>query len=152
MPTTHDEVKAITERLYALGAGILAKTGQQSFYGPFLTIKDRLCEIAIYPNDTGITAIGVFKGDTPCAALDAAEAYIAAMPNLATAQLHAHMRLMAACLDKGRASGIPEAYLAPLAATVAAISANLLPSPAKRHSGGGMVSDWKGSPGGSAQP
>jgi len=129
MPTTRDEVQTITARLYALRAAVLAKTGKSPWYGPQLHIEDSQCRITLYPGDSVPPPLGVFKGDTPNEALDAAESFVAAMPDLATAQLHAHLKSLAACIDKGRANGIPEAYLAPLAATVAAISKNLLPPP-----------------------
>jgi len=131
MLTTRDEVQTITARLYALGAGILAKTGALPWFGPQLRIMDDCCKIALYGSSgrTDTSPLYTATGETPGEALADAAAFVAAMPDLETAQLHAHMKLIAACLDKGRANGIPEAYLTPLAATVAAISANLLPPP-----------------------
>jgi len=130
MPTTSEDVKAITGRLYALGVAILAKTGERPWHGPQIGIKDDQCEITLYGSLFRANAFFYAKGETPCAALDAAESFAASMPDLATSHLHNHMKGVAALIDTGRAAGIDEVYLAPLAATVAAISANLLPSPA----------------------
>ena len=129
MPIAHDDINAMTARLYALGAAILAKTGDGPWFGPKIAVSDGRCEITLYGGDIGTPALFHAKGDTPCAALAAADAFVAAMPDLAITQLHGHMKRLAACIDKGRAVGIDEAYLAPLAVTVKAISANLLPPP-----------------------
>jgi len=129
MPTTSEDVRTISNRLYALGALVLAKTGKRPWFGPQITINDDRCEITLYGHDTALCALCYAKGNTPIEALEAAELFADAMPDLATAQLHAHMRAVAACIDKARAAGIPDAYVTPLAATVAAISANLLPPP-----------------------
>jgi len=138
MPTTRDEVQTITARLYALGAGILAKTGEIAWFGPLLIIKDDRCMIALYGSSdrTDMRPLHTAKGETPDEALADAEAFVAAMPDLATAQLQAHMEALAALIDKANAAGIANSYVTPLAFVVKAISSNLLPRPAE------MTAEW----------
>ena len=128
MPTTSEDVMAITERLYALARDVRAKTGGRPWSGPDLTISGRHCVIVLYPFDTGSPALGVFKGDTPCAAFDAAETFVAAMPDLATAQINAHVRVLTDSIEIASAAGVNPVDVASLASTVAAISALLLPA------------------------
>ena len=66
----------------------------------------------------------------PMKALDEAFAIIAAMPEPADRALHAHMRRVADCIDKGREDGIDDAYIAPLVVVKAAMTENLLTSQA----------------------
>jgi hypothetical protein len=125
-------VKEISKRLYALNDALLDKTGKKGAYGGLdLEIKDDLCSVAIYTeySSKGGWNHGTGKGDTPEAALDAADAIVAALPDLNKARLQAHLERVADCVDQARADNIADEYVTPLTATVAAISANLLAAP-----------------------
>lgn len=125
-------VKEISKRLYALNDALLDKTGKKGAYGGLdLEIKDDQCSVSLYTeydSDGGWT-YGKAKGDTPEAALDAADAIVAALPAPEQARLQAHLERVADCVDKARADNIADEYVTPLTATVAAISANLLAAP-----------------------
>jgi len=124
--------KEISKRLYALNDALLDKTGKQTQWGGLdLCVKDDCCIIRIatdYQNN-GRHNYGTAKGDTPEAALDAAEAIVASLPALENARLQAHLDRVAECVDKARADNISDEYVTPLTATVAAISKNLLAAP-----------------------
>jgi hypothetical protein len=124
-------VSEITQRLYAIGTGILEKTGDKPWIEPSLTIRDDACTIALYMTKGG-DRYHIFhyaKGDTPEAALADADAAIAALPDPVTAQHHNHMERVAACIDQAAADGIDDQYVTPLRMTVKAISDNLLAPP-----------------------
>lgn len=71
----------------------------------------------------------VFTAADASAALDAASAYIAALPDLKILKLNAHMRRVADCIDKGREDGIDDAYIAPLVIVKQTMTDNLLAAP-----------------------
>lgn len=129
---TIEQIKAITKRLYAINDDLLNKTGKKSQWGGLdLVVKDDQCIIRIstdYESNGGYH-YGTAKGDTPEAALDAAEAIISAMPDPERAKLQAHLSRVADCVDKARADNIADEYVMPLRTTIAAISNNLLASP-----------------------
>lgn len=123
------DIQAITKRLYAISDAILEKTGEKPWHGPELKIKDGSCEVALcraYGDGFKDYSLGTANGDTPGAALDAADAIIAALPAPETAKLHAHMARVADCIDKAHADGIADKYVTPLRVTVKAMSDNLL--------------------------
>ena len=70
----------------------------------------------------------ILWGADEAAALASADAYVAAMPDPATAKLTAHMRRVADCIDKGREDGIDDEYIAPLVVVKQAMTENLLTS------------------------
>lgn len=61
--------------------------------------------------------------------LAAARAFIAALPDPTVRAVQNHMARVADCIDKGRAGGIDDAYIAPLVAVKAAMAENLLAAP-----------------------
>lgn len=126
-------VKEISKRLYALNDALLDKTGKKGAYGGLdMDIKDDRCSIMLRTDYTSVGDFyiyGTAKGDTPEAALDAADAIVAALPAPEKARLQAHLERVADCVDKARADNIADKYVTPLTATVAAISANLLAAP-----------------------
>jgi len=127
-------VTEITARLYAIGAAILEKTGETPWIAPALKIQDDVCRVFLYKGlcNAGITdPIGTATGATPEDALDDADRIIAALPDIATTNLHRHLARIAYCVDKARDDGIADEYVQPLRMTVAAITANLLPPPVK---------------------
>lgn len=93
-------------------------------------IVDPCCEIDIHSGSIsswymrGQNLTGVFPAD-----FDAACAFIAALPDEKTRALQQHMKRVIDCIDKGRADGISDEYIAPLAAVKEALSGNLLPAP-----------------------
>jgi len=99
--------------------------------------REPVCEPAFYFKrlaicNAGITdPIGTATGATPEDALDDADRIIAALPDIATTNLHRHLARIAYCVDKARDDGIADEYVQPLRMTVAAITANLLPPPVK---------------------
>jgi len=121
-------VQEITKRLYAIGEAILEKTGQSPWIDPSLRICDDKCTVTLYRGWIvgDYKVIGTAKGETPDAALDAADAIIAALPTPESAKLHAHMARVADCIDKAHADGIDDEYVTPLRMTVKAMSENLL--------------------------
>jgi len=121
-------VQAITKRLYAIGDAILEKTGEKPWTAPYLKICDDKCTVTLYTGWNGgdYDVIGTAKGETAEAALDAADAIIAALPEPKTAKLHRHMARVADCIDKAHADGIADEYVTPLRMTVAAMTENLL--------------------------
>ena len=64
---------------------------------------------------------------TDACAKDAA--YLAALPMPKAIAMQNHMTRVADCIDKGRAAGLDDAYIAPLVVVKAAISDNLLAAP-----------------------
>mgnify|MGYP003672128105 CR=1 FL=1 len=125
-------IQEITKRLYAIGAAILEKTGESPWIAPYLSIRDDECSITLYRalgDANPCDDIGTAKGDTPEAALDAADAIIAALPSPENAKLHRHMARVADCIDKAHADGIDDEYVTPLRMTVAAMTENLLEGP-----------------------
>ena len=124
-------VAEITARLYAINAGILENTGETPFIAPTMEISDGYCSLILrraYRSD-GKYVIATAKGDTPEAALDAADRIIAALPSIETANLHSHMARVADCIDKATADAIPDEYVTPLRMTVQAMTDNLLTGP-----------------------
>lgn len=124
-------VQEITRRLYAIGTAILEKTGDKPWIAPYVAIQDDVCRIALYCTK-GSDRYHVFhtaRGATPEAALDDADAAIAALPDPKTTKLHNHMKRVAECIDKAAADGIADEYVTPLRMTVKAISDNLLAPP-----------------------
>ena len=122
-------VDEITQRLYAIGNAILEKTGEMPWIPTRLVIMDGVCSVDIYRaygSGHEYYDLGTAKGDTPEAALDAADAIIAALPSPEIAKLRAHMARVADCVDKARADNIADEYVTPLCATIAAMSDNLL--------------------------
>lgn len=83
----------------------------------------------VYVRANSLTQADFFYGDTPDEMFDKAIAFIAAMPDPATANLQNHMRRVADCIDKGREDGIDDAYITPLVAVKAAMTENLLAKP-----------------------
>ena len=124
-------VADITARLYAIGAAILEKTGEKPWFAPKLAIADDHCSVELMRayRSAGEYVIGTGKGDTPEAALDAADAIIAALPSIETTRLHDHMARVADCIDKATADAIPDEYVTPLRMTVQAMTENLLTGP-----------------------
>jgi len=124
-------IQEITKRLYDIGEAILEKTGDKPWLAPFLCLRDDQCTVTLYSgwNGGNYKAIGTAKGETPEAALDAADAIVAALPAPQTAKLHAHMARVADCIDKAHADGIDDEYVTPLRMTVAAMTENLLEGP-----------------------
>ena len=122
----------ITNRLYAIGAAILEKTGEKPWIAPYVKIADGACTVDVtrdYGKGREYYLIGTAKGDTPEAALDDADRIIAALPDIGTAKLHNHMARVADCIDKAHADGIADEYVTPLRVTVQAMSDNLLAAP-----------------------
>lgn len=122
-------VNEITQRLYAIGNAILEKTGEMPWIPTRLEIMDDDCIVKIrrgYGSGPEHHNLGTAKGDTPEAALDAADAIIAALPSPEIAKLRAHMARVADCVDKARADNIADEYVTPLCVTIAAMSDNLL--------------------------
>jgi len=122
-------IDQISARLYAIGAAILEKTGGKPWHGPELRIKDNACHILLYGGEMPDNALGYAKGATPEAALDDADAIIAALPSIETANLHSHMARVADCIDKATADAIPDEYVTPLRTTLQAMTENLLTGP-----------------------
>ena len=124
-------IQEITKRLYAIGEAILEKTGNKPWIAPSLSIRDDQCTVTLYSGWNGgdYKVIGTAKGETPDAALDDADAIVAALPAPQTAKLHAHMARVADCIDKAHADGIDDEYVTPLRMTVAAMTENLLEGP-----------------------
>jgi hypothetical protein len=124
-------VKEITQRLYAIGTAILEKTGDKPWIAPSVTIRDDECCISLYctKGNDRYHIFHISRGETPEAALDDADATIAALPDPVTAKLHNHMKRVADCIDKAAADGIDDEYVTPLRMTVKAISDNLLAPP-----------------------
>lgn len=123
-------VSEITTQLYAIGSALLAKTGEKPWIAPKLEIADGACSIGLMReykySDIGDYRIGTAKGETPEAAIADAFAIIAALPDIADAKLHDHMKRVADCIDKGRDDGIDDAYITPLVAVKTAMTENLL--------------------------
>jgi len=123
------DIDQISDRLYAIGAAILDKTGGKPWHGPELRIKDNACHIDLYCSDIKAKALDYAKGPTPEAALDKADRILAAMPDNNTAALYRHMARVADCIDKAADDGIADEYVTPLRLTVKAMSDNLLAAP-----------------------
>ena len=58
-----------------------------------------------------------------------ADVWIAALPTPETRAMTDHMTRVADCIDKGRADGIDDAYIAPLVVVKSAMAENLLAAP-----------------------
>lgn len=70
-----------------------------------------------------------FTGDNLTDACAKAAAYLAALPIPKTIAMQNHMTRVADCIDKGRAAGLDDAYIAPLVVVKAAMAKNLLAAP-----------------------
>jgi len=123
------DIDQISDRLYAIGAAILDKTGGKPWHGPELIIKDNACFISLYCANINANTLGYAKGPSPKSALDDADRILAALPDNNTAALHRHMARVADCIDKAHVDGIPAEYVTPLRLTVKAMSDNLLAAP-----------------------
>lgn len=120
-------VSEITTQLYAISRALVEKTGEKPFVPAYMRIQDGRCEVALYRGyNNGKYVVGTAKGDTPDAAIADAFAIIAALPDIADAKLHEHMKRVADCIDKGRDDGIDDAYITPLVAVKTAMTENLL--------------------------
>lgn len=123
-------VSEITTQLYAISRALVEKTGEQPWISPKVLIADGMCFIdlmrAFGRGERNDYMVGSAKGDTPDDAIADAFAIIAAMPDIADAKLHDHMKRVADCIDKGRDDGIDDAYITPLVAVKTAMTENLL--------------------------
>ena len=124
-------VKEITLRLYAISNAILEKTGATAGITPYLRVEDDICQVPLYcvRGSDHYYKIGDAKGETPEAALDAADRIIAALPDMKDAKLHDHMARVADCIDKATADAIPDEYVTHLRMAVQAMTENLLTGP-----------------------
>ena len=126
-------VSEITAQLYAIGKALVEKTGEKPWIAPKMEIFDDKCAIDLMREYKTIGRndymVGTAKGDTPEAAISDAFAIIAALPDTQTVKLHAHMRRVADCIDKGREDGIDDAYITPLVVVKAAMTEKLLMKP-----------------------
>ena len=73
--------------------------------------------------------IKIIMGDTVADAVDAACAYIAALPSPETAAMHQYMRKLGEAVDFGVANGIAAEYVDPVRITQKAMTDNLLAAP-----------------------
>lgn len=125
-------MRTINDRLYAVDAAILDKTGENPALLSQLSLWDGKCYILSY----GLKSAKYDSTATKLMpSIDSAfaemHAMIAALPDPENIKLHEHMKRVAACVDAGEKDGIDAQYITPLRMTVQAISSNLLPAPGK---------------------
>jgi hypothetical protein len=123
-------VSEITKRLYAINEAVIEKTGRKPVSTPSIVVAHEKCTVIVRGHSYECKHIASISGGTFEAALDAADAFIAAMPALEAAKLQAHMARVADCIDKAHADGIADEFVTPLRVTVKAMSDNLLSAPA----------------------
>ena len=116
----------ITKRLVAAHTALVGKMGGQPKIEPSVRLNQSgEIGVTIYGR-INYDQIGYAKGETFEDCLYQLDFFIAAMPDPEAAKLHAHMRRVADCIDKGREDGIDDAYITPLVVVKAAMTENLL--------------------------
>lgn len=120
------EVKEISERLVAIHAALTDKLGGQPYLEPSLTInqsgrvyvrlyKARVCE-----------CLETAAGETIAGALDAADAFIAALPDRGETQKREFHKDLGKLIDRGREIDMDPEVMAPLTNSMDVLSENLL--------------------------
>jgi len=128
----YDQIKARLSELVkaALVKAALAKGVERPNFD--MTLKAD-ANTFIYMNSYSFLKAEFCYGETPEKMFEAAFAFVAALPDPATAAIQRHMERVADCIDKGREDGIDDAYITPLVAVKTAMTENLLMKPAPQE-------------------
>lgn len=120
--------ETIADRLVAIHAALVEKTGEQPFVRPAIRFESE-AKITLYRAfaEGEDYIVKTVLHPTIMGALDAADAFIAAMPNPELAKKKDAMRVYGRAVDGLRDAGFGDEIVTPAAATLQAISKNLLP-------------------------
>jgi hypothetical protein len=124
----------IFARLTALHSALVEKLGGQPFIDPALTLRsDGTVSIYLYDKPTydGGTSkvIGAITKRTIATALDAADAFVAVMPDCDAKAKHDWHKDLEGVIDRGHDLALPDAVMQPLRASSQAMHENLLGAP-----------------------
>lgn len=118
----------IGTRLTAIHTALVEKTGEQPFLEPSLRIgHDCACKISLYREyNNGDYELGEVRADSIEDALDAADAFIVAMPSPEETVTRTYLTKVAAAVDYATKNSIADEYVAPLRNVSCAMTDNLL--------------------------
>jgi hypothetical protein len=125
---TDKDTETLTARLIALHSALVNKTGEQPFIEPALRLSTKgEWNTDLYrAYNNGDYRLGAVKGATPEACLDAAFAFVAALPDPETAARTAWHKDLAGVIDRGHALNLPDEVMTPLRQGSQAMTENLL--------------------------
>lgn len=120
----------IAERLVAVHAALVEKTGVQPWVEPSMTIESQgVCTIRLYGNSIARPdshLLGRATGETFDAAFEAAFQIIAEIPDADTEAKRKFHKNLADVIDEGNGLNMPTEVMAPLSEGMTALSENLL--------------------------
>lgn len=118
----------IADRLVAIRSVIVDRFEAQPFIEPTLRVQaDGKVLVSLYREfRTGDYNLGTMYGDTFEEVLDAADAFVAALPPINEARRREWMKDLGRHIDKGREIGIETEFLNPLAETMQRLSKNAI--------------------------
>ena len=118
----------ISARLIAIHSVIADRFEAQPFMAPSLWVNaGRKVSVALYREyRPGDYDLGTVFGDTFEEALDAADAFVAAIPPINESRRREWMKDLGRHIDKGREIGIETEFLNPLAETMQRLSKNAI--------------------------
>ena len=118
----------ISARLIAIHSVIVDRFEAQPFLEPTLRVQaDGKVLVSLYREfGTGDYGLGTVKGGTFEEALDAADAFVAALPPINESRRREWMKDLGHHIDKGREIGIETEFLNPLAETMQRLSKNAI--------------------------
>lgn len=118
----------ISARLIAIHSVIVDRFDAQPLLEPSLRVEATgKVSVSLYREfGTGDYDLGTMRGDTFEEALDAADAFLAALPPINESRRREWMKDLGRHIDKGREIGIETEFLNPLAETMQRISKNAI--------------------------
>ena len=118
----------IADRLVAIRSVIVDRFEDQPFLSPSVRINTGgKVEVNLYrDHNLGDYDLKSFRGDTFEEVLDAADAFVAALPPINESRRREWMKDLGRHIDKGREIGIETEFLNPLAETMQRLSKNAI--------------------------
>ena len=120
----------IYARLTALHSALVEKLGAQPYFPPELTLHQRgVWDVALYKDGSPLTTLHRAAAGTPEACLEAAHAFVAAMPDRTVKARRDWHDKLATVIDEGHALSLPDDVMQPLRTGSQAMAKNLLAAP-----------------------
>lgn len=121
-------IKEIAARLVAIHSALVEKTGEQPFVDPMIEIRQSgIVRIGLYRSyNNGDFILKVVDEDSIPEALDAADAFIAAMPDRADLAKRDFQRDLGKVIEKGEGINAPKDVMSHLRSGMTAMTENLL--------------------------
>lgn len=126
------DTATLTASLVALHSALVDKLGEQPYFAPDLTLNQSgKWRIHLYRERSlpRIETLHVANGDTAEACLEAAHAYVAAMPDHGIKARRDWHGKLATVIDEGHALSLPDDVMQPLRTGSQAMAKNLLAAP-----------------------